>query len=311
MDPSTRRYSDRRVLITGVSGFLGRHLARRLVRSGAHVVGTDIVAPDLADEVHEEGDGEFTFLPLDVRNEDGVREFLTAHSADFLFHLAAMANPTACARDFSTAFQVNVGGTFHLLQHSENTARFVFLSSSAVYGRPNYLPLDELHPRLGRDPYATTKILGEDLCSSFAANFGRRCEVVRNFNTFGPHQESEYVIPSIIRQGLQNRQIEIWNSAPIRDFSFVDNTVDAILRIGMDGRNSVYNVGSGTGTRIGDLAALIAAKIDPNVTVRDLQKEVIGSPVLVAGVDRLRELGWTERLSLDTGLERTVDWFRQ
>lgn len=308
MSDIPRGYAGKPVLVTGVSGFIGRYLADRLLSSGAEVLGTDIVPSSIAEGAH--GPGQFTYRHLDVRDESAVRAVLAEHPADFLFHLAAVASPPACARDFDTAFKVNVNGTFHLLQHGEKVGRFVFLSSSAVYGRPDSLPLDERHPRRGKDPYATTKILGEDLCRTFVTNFGRRCEVVRNFNSFGPYQTPDYVIPSIIRQGFNAHAIEIWNADPIRDFTFVDNTVDAILRIGLDGQNGIYNVGSGTGTRIGDLAHLIAARIDPGVTIRDLHKDVIGSPALVAKVDRLRELGWTERIPLDVGLDRTVEWFR-
>jgi nucleoside-diphosphate-sugar epimerase len=304
-------YKGKRVLVTGASGFVGRHLTKRLLEAEAEVLCTDIVPfPGFAVTADARRAAP-RFKTLDVRDEAAVQDLLRQEQVDVLFHLAAIANPRACKKDFDRAYKVNVDGTFHLLQHGENVGRFVFLSSSAVYGPPDHLPIDENHPRKGTDPYAITKIIAEDLCRTYVTNYGRKCEIIRNFNSFGPYQEPDYVIPSIIRQGLASHAIEIWNSDPVRDFSYVENTVEAILRIGRSTQNSVYNVGSGTGVRIGDLATMIAAKIDKSVTIRDLRKDVIGSPTLVAGVNRLRELGWAERVPLSVGIERTVEWFRQ
>ncbi|MGI0129782.1 MAG: NAD-dependent epimerase/dehydratase family protein, partial [Thermoplasmata archaeon] len=141
-------------------------------------------------------------------------------------------------------------------------------------------------------------------------NYGRNCSIVRNFNAFGPRQSVEYVIPTIIHQALSQGRIEIWNSSPERDLMFVDNTLDAILTIGAQRRGGLFNVGSGRGVRIGELARLIAEKVGVNVPVQDLGKEVTGSPSLVADVRRLRDLGWAERVPFEVGLSRTVEWYR-
>jgi len=304
-------YKGSKVLVTGAAGFIGRYLVGRLLEAGAQVTAVDAIETEKALAVLTVPGGTARYLRLDVRDEAGVRQLLEGDAFDTVFHLAAIASPRACVKDFALAYSVNVTGTFNMLHHAGKAGRFVFLSSSAVYGPPAYLPMDEAHPRLGKDPYASTKIMGEDLCRNYAENYGLRCSIVRNFNSFGPYQSPEYIVPGIITQGLRNGAIEIWNADPVRDLMYVENSVDAILEIGSHPELGIYNVGSGRGVRIGDLAQLVAAKIGREIPVRDLRKDVIGSPALIARVDRLRSLGWSERVSFELGIERTVESLRR
>jgi nucleoside-diphosphate-sugar epimerase len=303
-------YRGRTVLVTGASGFLGSHLVERLVGLGARVVGIDAAPAPPSWSQGIPGDGSVRFEQVDISDSDRLSTHVAEEHPDVLVHLAAIASPRACARDFARAYAVNVQGTHHVLAASAEVDHFVLLSSAAVYGPPVTLPMDENHPLRGRDPYAITKIMAELLVENSVANYGRRCSIVRNFNAFGPRQPAEYVIPSVIRQALTTGRIEIWSGAPVRDLMFVDNTADAILTIGAQSTGGTYNVGSGHGVRMGDLAHLIAAKVGADVPVEDLGKAVTGSPALVADVGRLRELGWTETVPFDVGLARTVEWYR-
>jgi nucleoside-diphosphate-sugar epimerase len=303
-------YSGKAVLVTGAAGFLGSHLVERLRSLEAKVVAVDTAtAPDswraIPSDPHP-----VRFVQMDITDDERLGNLVREERPEVLFHLAAIANPRACARDFVTAYRVNVHGTFNVLRVSEAVAHVVFLSSAAVYGTPASVRMDEGHPLRGRDPYAMTKILAETLCENYVANYGRKCSIIRNFNAFGPRQSPEYVIPTIIQQALTTGRIEIWNAAPVRDLMYVDNTADAILAIGSQARAGIFNVGSGRGVRIGELAHLIAAKVGEHVSVEDLGKEVTGSPSLVADVDRLRNLGWVERIPFEVGLSRTVEWYR-
>ena len=271
-------YRGRTVLVTGAAGFLGSHLVERLGSLNARVVAVDSIAPPDAGRSSPYFGSALRFEQLDINDESRLGNLIREERPEVLFHLAAIASPRACAKDFSTAYRVNVEGTFNVLRLSEIVPHVVFLSSSAVYGPPEVLPMSEGHPRGGRDPYALTKIMGETLCENYVANYGRTCSVIRNFNAFGPRQGLEYIIPTIIRQALSTGRIEIWNAAPVRDLMFVDNTEDAILMIGTSPGSGTYNVGSGRGVRIGELAQIIAAKVGHNVPVEDLKKDVIGSP---------------------------------
>jgi NDP-hexose 4,6-dehydratase len=299
-------YAGRTIAVTGASGFLGSHMVERLTSLGARVVAIDTAPPAPTTPVTDL----VRSVQMDITDREGLTTLLDEERPEVLFHLAAIASPRACARDFGLAYRVNVEGTHHVLAASANVPHFVLLSSAAVYGAPVQLPMSESHPLLGRDPYAVTKIMAELLVENAAANYARRCSIVRNFNAFGPRQPAEYVIPSVIKQALSTGRIEIWNGAPVRDLMFVDNTEDAVLTIGAQSDGGTYNVGSGRGVRMGDVAQMIARKVGPDVPVSDLGKAVTGSPALVADVGRLTGLGWTETVPFDVGLDRTVAWYR-
>ena len=307
----TSFYRGKTVLVTGAAGFLGSHLVERLLAVEARVVAVDTETAPESWRAAAPGSGSLRFESVDINDDARLGGLVREERPELLFHLAAVASPRACARDFATAYRVNVQGTFNVLQVSEPVPHVVYLSSAAVYGTPTSLPISEDHPRHGRDPYAITKIMAETLCENYVANYGRRCSIIRNFNAFGPRQRSEYVIPTIIQQAFATGRIEIWNAAPVRDLMFVDNTEDAILTIGSHPQGGIYNVGSGRGVRIGDVAQLIATSVGGPVPVEDLRKEVTGSPALVADVSRLRNLGWTEKVPFEVGLSRTVEWYRK
>ena len=298
--------SGKRVLVTGAAGFLGSHLVARLTSDGASVVGVDnfsFARPDLAEAV-----GGFTPVTADLRQVDDLRRIVESSPPDVIFHLAAIANPRQCKQDFPLAFDLNVNGTQNLQPVAQPTARVVFMSSAAVYGEPTSLPIEESQARHGSDPYSITKIMGEELATLYNRHFGRQVAIVRNFNSFGVGQVGDYIVPQLIRQGLTERKIEIWDSRTVRDFLYVDNAIDALLAIATHDENGPVNIGSGRGTSVGELAETIAKKFGGDLAIVDLKKKVLGSPALVSSNERLRSLGWHERVSFEDGIDRTIRW---
>jgi nucleoside-diphosphate-sugar epimerase len=299
-----------RILITGSAGFLGSHLCRKLSNNGYDVVGVDSVSPSKQEcSVAINGKG-FLFKQVDITNREHIEKVFHDHSFDLVFHLAAIANPRSCKENFDLAFNVNVVGTKNLLLSSKKSNLVVFMSSASVYGEPLWSPTDENHPKNGSDPYSITKILGENLCYNFVKNYGQNIIIVRNFNSFGIGQADDYIVPTLIRQALKHK-IEIWNSTPIRDMTYVDNTIDALLTIAIRGKGAeVYNIGSGVGTEIGRLAYMIRDNIDKNTEIIDLHKPTLGSAKLIADNTKLRNLGWRERIGFEEGLCKTINWFK-
>jgi UDP-glucose 4-epimerase len=285
---------------------LGSHLGERLRAAGATVVGVDNLAfarPDRGPETFELRHG-------DLRDAAALKSAVDAVAPDVVFHLAAVANPRTCKQNFPLAFDVNVTGTRNLFEAVGPSARVVLMSSAAVYGNPIKVPIDESHPRNGADPYSVTKILGEVLASLYNDHYGRNIVTIRNFNTFGVGQTGDYIVPQLIRQALTERKMEVWDPSTVRDLTYIDNTVDALLTVAAGTDKGPINLGAGRATSVGDIAAIVARLVGGDVPVVDLKKKVLGSTALVSDNHRLRALGWSERVSFEEGLRRTIDWTR-
>jgi len=303
-------FEGKSVLVTGAAGFVGSHLCRRLAQEGAHGVGADNLSAARPDWSAASLGGTFAPANVDIRQPEATKSVLEAARPDVVFHLAAVANPRLCKQDFPLAFDVNVVGTQNVLRFAPPTARFVFMSSAAVYGPPEYLPIDEAHPRNGSDPYSVTKIIGEDLARSYAKNYARNVAIVRNFNSFGVGQTGDYIVPQLIRGALVDKKIEIWDPSTVRDLMYIDDTINALLAVAASTETSPINVGSGRATTVGELAHAISRRFGGEIPVVDLKKKVLGSPALVSNNGRLKSLGWSESVGFEAGVERTIEWTR-
>lgn len=255
------------------------------------------------------GETRYRNIVASVTDPGAMRDIL-AHS-DIVIHLAAIADPRACRERPDRAWEVNVDGTRNVLEATPDGARFVFLSSAAVYGSPEYLPIDEKHPLGGSDPYAMTKKAAEGHCTDHASRL--HLTVVRNFNTYGPGQGGSFLIPQIVRQAIRDARIEVWSRAPVRDFTYIDDTVEAIARLTMLDGSAPFsmNLGTGEGHSVGEIVDLIARGFG-EVPTMCLDKPVTGSPILIADNGRARALlDWRSSIDLDEGIRRTLSWYRQ
>jgi len=295
-----------RVLLTGGCGFLGSHLANRFLDLGADVATVDTTDRPVIPA--RSAGGRYRNFVASVTDPDAMRRTLS--SADIIVHLAAIADPCACRDNPERAWEVNVQGTKNVLDASPEGARFVFVSTAAVYGCAQYLPIDEGHPLLGSDPYARTKKAAEEACIEHASRL--HMTIVRNFNTYGPGQASTYLIPQILCQGLRESRIEVWNREPVRDFSYVDDTVEALTRLTLlDGTAPLMlNLGSGEGHSVGEVVDIISRSLG-RIPTTCLDKPVTGSPSLVANTKRARALlDWRGAVDLNEGIQRTLRWYR-
>lgn len=302
-------WTGKKVAITGAAGFLGSYLCEILVAKGARVVALDdftIGSPRSTEPFKND----VQIVSCDIVSNN-IRQYLEGNQV--VFHLAAIANPRSCKEDFDLAFSVNVEGTKNVLDACRGCERVIFLSAAATYGNPEYVPIDEKHPTNGNDPYAITKIMAEYLCTNYHQNYGVPVTIVRNFNTFGPRQSTAYLIPTLITQAMQQKEIEIWNPKPIRDFLYIDNTIDALLRIAESEEliGETVNVGSGKEVEVGALAEKIS-QIFGGLPIVNLNRDVVGSERLVCDNSKLERMtGWKPVIPFEEGLRRTCSWFQQ
>ncbi|MBI3770278.1 MAG: NAD-dependent epimerase/dehydratase family protein [Deltaproteobacteria bacterium] len=297
----------RRVLVTGASGFLGRHLCRELVRAGFHgrIVALDGVAPPAPSA----GDvaGAVASVGGDVCNPATVARCL--ENVDLVFHLAGIADPRACERDPARARAVNVGGTATLVD-AAGGRRLVFVSSASVYAAGATTPLDEGAPVSEASVYAATKLAAERLCLDAARDGRVTAIVVRNFNTYGGGQGPVFLVPELVGRGLREGRVQIASCRPIRDFTYVDDVVAALIALGLWGTpGEIFNLGSNRTTSVGDVALTLGRLL--GVPVSCAHERLAGNPHVVASNAKLRDaIGWEPRVPLDDGLARTIAWFR-
>lgn len=308
----------KRVLVTGAGGFIGSHLAERLVEAGAEVRAL----------VHYNALGRWGWLDYspyrtqmeivsgDVCDRDSVYHAL--RGAEAVFHLAALIGIPYSYRAPVSYLRTNAEGTLNVLQAAREAGveRVLHTSTSEVYGSAMRAPIDEDHPLQGQSPYAASKIAADKMAESFWRSFGLRVVTLRPFNTFGPRQSARAVVPTIVAQCLARREtIRLGSLSPTRDFNYVANTVDGYLAAAEAPQaiGRTINLGSGREISIGDLAKLIArlAGVAAEVESEDSRVRPVQSEVnrLIADPARARELlGWMPRVGLEEGLQETIAW---
>jgi NAD dependent epimerase/dehydratase len=307
------------VLVTGAGGFIGSHLTERLVESGAQVRALIRYNALGSRGWLEESplNGQMEIVAGDICDRDSVRN--AADNVEVIFHLAAMIAIPYSYRAPASYLRTNVEGTLNVLQTAREleVKRVVHTSTSEVYGTARYVPIDEAHPLQGQSPYSASKIAADKMAEAFHCSFGLPVVTVRPFNTFGPRQSARAVIPTIIAQSLKGGKVRLGNLQPTRDLNFVSNIVDGFLAAGSEAvaNGQTINLGSGREISIGYLAKLIGKLADCSITVESEQQRVRPDKSEVERLlasNQLAEsvLNWKPAVTLEQGLERTIDWFR-
>ena len=288
-----------RAFVTGATGFLGRHLAERLVARGDEVVGTRLRAVEHSPRVVE-------LVDLDVRDAAAVAAAIAAVQPEAIFHLAALSHVGDSWQRPHDYYQVNVLGTEHVVVAAAGRPVLV-ISSAEVYGATGEreAALDEERPPAPRSPYALTKAAAERLA------LARDAVVARCFNLLGRGQATNFALPSFaaqlaaIARGDAPAVLRVGNLSAARDFVHVDDAVDAaVLLVERGVPGAIYNVASGEAHSIAEmLERLIAVSgLAVAIEVDPARLRPVDVPRLCGDARRLAALGWRARRSLDAAL---------
>jgi len=316
------KLKNKKVLITGAAGFIGSHLAERLVRNQCQVRAM----------VHYNSQGRCGNLEL---LPDNIKKSIEIYSGDvcdiinvknaikgceIVFHLAALVSIPYSYNCPHSFVNTNVMGTLNVMQSclENNVKKVIHTSSSEVYGTARYVPMDENHPLQGQSPYSASKIGADKIAESFFKTYELPVTIIRPFNTYGPRQSARAVIPAIVAQILSGKEtIKIGSLEPVRDFNFVNDTIDGFIKIAQSGNISgeVINIGSGKGITVRELINHITKITQKKVLISSDKKRIrpIKSEVtkLICANGKARKLiGWEPKYTIEEGLSITVDFIR-
>lgn len=302
-----------RALVTGCAGFIGSHLTESLLESGAEVVGIDCFNANYARgeklqnlERARSWDA-FDFVPIDLARGD-LEEFVA--DSDVVFHLAAEPGVRASwGARFEAYLSNNVLATQHLLEAARRhpDRRFVFASSSSVYGNAESYPTPEDALPQPHSPYGVTKLAAEHLCLLYHANWGVECVALRYFSVYGPRQRPDMAFNRFCAAAASGERIVVFGDGEQRrDFTFVGDVV-AATRLAAEAEGApgrVYNIGGGSQASVNDALRLIAELADRELDVEHAPSEQ--GDVRETGADTARaraELGFEAQTPLAAGLE--------
>lgn len=316
-------YAGARVLVTGGLGFIGSNLAIELVRLGARVTVVDCLVP-------EHGGNEFNLAPVrdrvelriqDLREPEVARD--AAAGRDFVFHLAGQVSHGDSMRDPQLDLAVNCTATINLVEACRGLcpeARLVYTSTRQVYGIARELPVSEAHPTVPIDVNGINKLAAEYYHLLYHRTYGLRSAVLRLTNTYGPRQQirndRQSFIGIMIRQALRGETLRVFGSGEqVRDFDYVDDVVDAILRAGRTEacHGHVFNLGSPRHYSllqfVEKLHALCPLRWE-RVPFPD-DRKIIDIGDYYGDYRAFSEAtGWEPRVDLDEGLARTLESYR-
>jgi len=316
-------WTDRQVFVTGATGFVGAHIVKGLVQSGAQVVclqrdGINTNALDLFDLRRF-----VTIVSGKVEDFELMLRILSEYRIETVFHLAAQALVGATKHSALSTFDSNIRGTYTLLEACrQNPAvkSIVVASSDKAYGTSPRLPYAEEDPLSGLFPYDASKACTDIVARSYAHSYDLPVAVTRCANIYGPGDMNlSRIIPGTILSALRDEAPVVRSDGtPYRDFIFVDDVVRAYLLLAeqIDNvRGEAFNFGSGSPVQIFDLVNRIirlAGKEDSITPLIMLQKKIAGESdkQYLSSEKAETRLGWNAEVSLEDGLERTIEWYR-
>ncbi|WP_449244845.1 NAD-dependent epimerase/dehydratase family protein [Desulfobacca acetoxidans] len=282
----------RKVAVTGASGFVGKSLVAALKRLQVQVLPLDI----------QQGH--------DIRNWSTLKNF-SLDRTEIVYHLAARLFIPHALDNPWPFYETNVLGTLNMLRLCQkyNVKKFIFMSSY-VYGPPQILPTDEGHPLNPTNPYAITKLLGENLCRQFHEDFGLSVIIFRAFNIYGPGQQGFFLIPEIIQQ-MSEGKICLKDPNPKRDYLFITDLIEALLRAADYEKGSweIFNLGSGESYSVKEIVETILQLAGrPNLPVTFAEESRPGE-ILDTRADYRRAqnlLNWGPTVPLILGLKHCL-----
>jgi len=312
------------ILITGGLGFIGSNLASRLVEIGSHVTLVDSLIPEYGGNLFNIADIENRLRVniSDVRDEHSMRYLI--QEQDYLFNLAGQTSHMDSMQDPYTDLEINCRSQLSILEtcrHFNPDIKIVFASTRQIYGKPDYLPVDEQHLLRPTDVNGINKMAGEWYHILYNNVYGLRACALRLTNTYGPRmriKDARQTFLGIwVKLLVEGKSFEVWGGEQLRDFTYVDDAVNALLltAINEKANGQIYNLGGCEVVSLREVADLLikingGGEFQVRVFPENRKRIDIGDYYADNSLIHT-ELGWTPEVNLKEGLTRSLDFYRR
>jgi UDP-glucuronate 4-epimerase len=311
-----------RVLVTGGAGFIGSHLVEKLLAQGNAVAilddFNDFYDPAIKETNIAAVADDAPVFRIDLRDNNAVRDLFRREKFDAIVHLAARAGVRPSIAQPQLYYDTNVNGTVHLLDAARTVGveRFVFASSSSVYGISKTVPFSEdMHLTQTISPYAASKIAAEFLCSTFSHLYGMRVVTLRYFTVYGPRQRPDLAVHQFTRKILAGEPIDQFGDGTTRrDYTYIDDIIQGTLAaLNYQGpMYDIFNLGENETVQLKDLIAQIETAVGKKAIIKRLPEQPGDVPLTCADISKARRLlGYAPTTKLTQGLPKFVKWFRE
>ncbi len=298
-------------LVTGGAGFIGSHLVDRLVEDGLDVTVIDNLHAGKLENLENARD-KITFIKGDVRDAELLKRAIA--DADIVFHIGANASVPYSVENPRYDFETNALGTFNILDASVNSdvKKVVYASTAAVYGEPEYIPIDEKHPLRPISPYGASKLAGESVGMAFKEAYGLNFASIRIFNTYGPRQPRYVMYDFIMKLKRDSSKLDVLGTGEqMRDYCHVSDMVDVFMLVTEKGEG-IYNAAGGVPTPIRELAELMVSEMSPGAEIQYGGKTWKGDiNTLIADITKLKNLGFAPKVDIRSGIKMMIEWFEE
>jgi UDP-glucuronate 4-epimerase len=309
-----------RILVTGGAGFIGSHLVERLLAAGHMVVILDDFNDFYDPQIKQANIAGFakdvTVHHVDLRDGAAVRSLFHREKFEVIAHLAARAGVRPSIQYPQLYYDTNVTGTLHLLEAARVTGveRFIFASSSSVYGASKTVPFSEdQHLTQTLSPYAATKIAGEFLCSTYSHLYQLRVVALRYFTVYGPRQRPDLAIHQFTRRIHAGQPIKQFGDGTTRrDYTYIDDVIQGTMAaLQYEGPLfDIFNLGESETIQLKDLIVAIENALGKKAKINQLPEQPGDMPLTCADISKARRLlDYRPTTRLNVGLPRFVEWF--
>lgn len=318
-----RSFFGEKILVTGAAGFIGSHLCERLVEAGAVVTGLDNFDEFYSRDIKEANIAEllqrdnFEFIEGDIRDSTCIESVISKDKTKTIVHLAAKAGVRPSIEDPVSYQDVNINGTMVLLEAAKkfNIKKFIFASSSSVYGNNKKVPFSENdNVDFPISPYAATKKAGELLCHTYSHLYDIDITCLRYFTVYGPRQRPDLAIHKFSRLIEAGKPIPVFGDGSMqRDFTYIDDIINGtIVAINNCRGYEIYNLGESKPIRLDKLISEIEKALGKKAVINQLPMQPGDVYQTYADVTKAKkELGYEPKTELADGLTNFVKWLRK